>query len=99
MSDPLEGIERGQSVPSRAPSRPARTRPTMPRRQVCPECGELAAIPSDHLPNCSLSVAIVGVWMAKEPALLDATGATPIKLMLHADGSVSWRPLYGKEPK
>ncbi len=27
-------------------------------------------------------------------ALLDVTGATPVKLFLHEDGTVTWTPIY-----
>ena len=45
---------------------------------------------SDYEPS-----AVIGKMVLQNPAYLDTTGSTRIKLMLHADGSVTWRPLFG----
>ena len=82
---------RESTVPDRTPPASRSKRPN-----VCERCGETIGVPADHLPNCTRSSAIVGVYLPSENALLDATGSTPVKFMLHADGTVSWRPLFGR---
>jgi len=37
---------------------------------------------------------VVGRVVPTTNALLDLTGSTPVKLLLHEDGTVTWKPLY-----
>jgi hypothetical protein len=91
MMPPAVGRGRREDgdVPDRTPAKDRSKRPN-----VCERCGETIGVVEDHLPNCQRSTAIVGTMLLGN-AVLEATGTTPIKLMLHADGTVTWRPLYG----
>jgi hypothetical protein len=92
MMPPATRVRREDGeVPDRAPQRSKRA-------NVCERCGETIGVIEDHLPNCNRSPAIVGTMLLGN-AVLEATGVTPVKLMLHADGTTTWRPLYAMEPK